>query len=351
MAESEKSRVAVLGAGTWGIVLASLLARQGHSVTAWDIAPDVIDALRRDGKHPKLEGFAVAPEIALTSDLGEAVGDTSDLAAVVFVVPSHGMRKAAERCRELGLADSDAALVLCSKGLEEGTELPMADVVEDVMGAGSHERIVILSGPSHAEEVAQGIPTTVCAAGHSMARAELVQALFSTDTFRVYTHDDILGAEVGASLKNVIAIAAGVLDGMGLGDNSRAALITRGLAEIVRLGVAMGARQETFSGLTGMGDLIVTCASQHSRNHRFGELLAKGRTKDRALEEIGMVVEGLRTVRSAVSLAEKHGVDMPITREVHAVTYEDKSPRDALRDLMQRDPKPEIDKEARGIEK
>lgn len=338
----EKGRIAVLGAGTWGIVLASLLARKGLRAAAWDIAEPLIEQLRTRREHPKLPGFRVPDALDLCTDLGQALGEPESPEAVVVVAPSHAVRALCQSCRAFPGA-LEALWVVCSKGIEEQTLLPMTDVVGDVLGAERGQRAVVLSGPSHAEEVAQAMPTTVCAAARLPEHARRVQALFNTDAFRVYTHDDVLGAELGGALKNVIAIAAGVLDGMELGDNARAALVTRGLAEIVRLGTAMGARSETFSGLTGLGDLVVTCASRHSRNHRFGELLARGRSRHEALEEIGMVVEGIRTVRSAVALAERHGVDMPITQEVYAAIYEDKSPAQALRDLMHREPRPEID--------
>ncbi|NQU43317.1 NAD(P)-dependent glycerol-3-phosphate dehydrogenase, partial [bacterium] len=234
-----------------------------------------------------------------------------------------------------------APWVLCSKGIEEETLLPMADVIESVWGPGSRDRLAVLSGPSFAAEVARGKPTTVCVASTNKTLGEYVQNLFMSNLFRVYTQDDMLGVELGGSMKNVMAIAAGVCDGLGLGDNARAALITRGLAEMTRLGTAMGARHETFSGLTGMGDLILTCCGPQSRNHTFGVLLARGKSPQEALDEIGMVVEGARTARSAKALAEKHGIEMPIVNEVYAVIYQNKKPEDAVRHLMEREAKPE----------
>ncbi|HUT25793.1 MAG TPA: NAD(P)H-dependent glycerol-3-phosphate dehydrogenase [Sumerlaeia bacterium] len=336
--------VTVLGAGAWGIVLAAHLSRKGHSVVAWDYAPPVIDALRETRSHPKLPAFGLPPEVRLTADLEEAMKSRAP-DCVVVAVPSHGMRALVERCRPLEARIPDVAppWVLCSKGIEEETLLPMTGVVQSVRGDAWRSRLAALSGPSFAAEVAAAKPTTVCVASHDPGLARYVQSLFMTDSLRIYTQDDVLGVELGGALKNVIAIAAGACDGMDLGDNARAALITRGLAEIVRLGVAMGARPETFAGLAGLGDLILTCNGALSRNHQFGVLLARGRTCAEALAEIGMVVEGVRTARSARALAERHGVEMPITREVSAVINEGKSPAKAVRDLMRREARPERD--------
>jgi glycerol-3-phosphate dehydrogenase (NAD(P)+) len=232
---------------------------------------------------------------------------------------------------------------LCTKGIEEETLLTPTGVIESVWGEEWRSRLVVLSGPSFAPEVALGKPTTVCVASRDRSLSAYYQTLFMTDRFRVYTQDDVMGVELGGALKNVVAIAAGVCDGLGLGENARAALITRGLAEMIRLGVVMGAQAHTFAGLTGLGDLVLTCVGKSSRNHRFGELLARGFPPDEALKEIGMVVEGLPTARSAYALARKHGVVMPITREIYAVAYEGKRPADAAKDLMQREARPERD--------
>ncbi|MEK7866366.1 MAG: NAD(P)H-dependent glycerol-3-phosphate dehydrogenase [Planctomycetota bacterium] len=334
--------LSVLGAGAWGIVLGSHLARKGHRVTAWDAAPQVIESLRALRGHPKLKGFVVPNEVRLVTSLAEAL-DSPRPSCLVVAVPSHAMRTLAEEVRRLDPADSPAPWVLCSKGIEEETLLTMTAVVESVRGVEWRERLAVLSGPSFAAEVGTDKPTTVCAASANKALAGWAQTVFRTETFRVYTQDDALGVQLGGSLKNVIAIASGVCDGMKLGDNARAALITRGLAEMVRLGVAMGAKAETFAGLAGMGDLILTCAGEQSRNHQFGELLAQGRPASEALRQIGMVVEGARTVKSVRALAARHGVEMPISNAVYEMLYEDKHPANALRDLLRRDPRPERD--------
>ena len=385
----------------WGIVLASHLARKGHVVRAWDVAAQVVERLRQTLSHPKLPGFRVADTVQLTTNLAEAVDFSKNCSSepigkhqakactlnenqakactlnenqgkactlngeegapkatpipavgskggpdcVVVAAASHGVRALAGWCRPP--ADQPPRLtppwVVCSKGIEEDSLLPMAGVIESVWGTAYRERIAVLSGPSFTAEVARQLPTTVCAASTDPRLSEYVQTLFMTNRFRVYTQDDVLGVELGGSLKNVIAIAAGVCDGMELGDNARAALITRGLAEMIRLGTALGARPETFAGLAGMGDLILTCCGALSRNHTFGELLARGRTVQEALVEIGMVVEGMPTARSARALALKHGVTMPIVEEVYAVLYQGKSPQAALQDLMGREARPERD--------
>ena len=339
----EPQHVAVLGSGAWGIVLASILARKGHHVTAWDPAPQVVVSLQSTLGHPKLPGFKVPDKVTITNELAEALSSPVP-DCVVAVAPSHGLRSLAEKCHELAPQTGDAPRwVICSKGIEEETLLTMTQVVESVRGAEWHQKLAALSGPTLAAEVALGKPTTICATSDNPALSEYVQALFITDRFRVYTQDDMMGVELGGALKNVIAIASGACDALELGNNARAALITRGLAEMVRLGIAMGARAQTFAGLTGMGDLIVTCSSNLSRNHQFGGLLARGYSAEKALNEIGMVVEGMRTARSANALAAKCGVEMPIARQVHAVIYEGKPAAEALADLMQREARPERD--------
>lgn len=340
-------RVTVLSVGAWGVVLAAHLARAGHAVTAYDL-PAVIEKLAARRTHPKLPGFELPVSVALTSDLEAALVQARPEFLVV-TTPGHALRAMAAQCAVLERAGkaAPAPWVICTKAIEEETLLTMTQVVEQVRArASAHEAragCAVLSGPSFAAEVALGKPTTVCAASGHPELARAVQDLFMTDRFRVYTQDDVLGVELGGALKNVVAIAAGVCDGMDLGDNARAALITRGLAEMVRLGVAMGARPETFAGLTGMGDLVLTCGGRLSRNHQFGELLARGRSAQEALAEIGMVVEGMPTVRSVVALAQRHGVQMPIAREVHALIYEGKSASAGVAALMGRMARPERD--------
>lgn len=336
----EPQNVAVLSAGAWGIVLAAHLARSGHRVVAYDL-PAVVEALAASRTHPKLPGFAAPESLRLTSDLSEALRSPAPDCLVV-ATPGHALRAVAKQCDAIETAaGAQAPWIVCTKSIEEDSLLTMGQVVEQVRGPSG--RYGVLSGPSFAAEVALGKPTTVCVASRDAGLGAYAQALFMTETFRVYTQDDVLGVEIGGATKNVIAIAAGVCDAMALGDNARAALITRGLAEIERLGVAMGARSATFAGLTGMGDLILTCGGTLSRNHRFGELLAQGRSCAEALDEIGMVVEGMSTARSVYALARRLGVEMPITRQVHAVIYEGKSPQAAVRDLMRRDARPERD--------
>ncbi|HOE97683.1 MAG TPA: NAD(P)H-dependent glycerol-3-phosphate dehydrogenase [Candidatus Sumerlaeota bacterium] len=336
--QDESRRFAVLGAGTWGITLADLLARNGHQVRCWDIDKSLLSRIGFDRTHPRLYNFAVSPEIQFLPDLAEAI-DAVD--ACVVVAPSKAMRTLCEDLAATGKADAVGGWVLCNKGIEEDSLLLMNQVLADVLGEAAGRRAVILSGPSHAEEVCKGMPTTLVASSPDPELARRIQKAFFRPYLRIYTHDDVHGVELGGSIKNVIAIAAGVNDGMGYGDNARAALITRGLAEIVRLGLAMGARLETFMGLSGVGDLIVTAGSRHSRNYQFGRLIAEGVTPDDALERIGMVVEGYPTARSAWGLARRHDVEMPITQAVYQICYEDLPPRQAVEDLMLREPKPE----------
>jgi len=332
--------MAVLGAGTWGVTLACLLKEKGAPTVAWDVFPEDLAALAKTRKHPKLPHLDIPADLPFVSDLAEA----ARAEGLVLAVASHGVRSVCERLKALQIDWSKRFLVICSKGLESDGLKTLTEVAEEVLGAELGPRMGVLSGPSHAEEVSRGFPTTVVAASKSREMAERIQTVFFTPRFRVYTHDDVLGVELGGSLKNIIAIAAGICDGLGFGDNSRAALITRGLVEMTRLGVAMGARAETFAGLTGMGDLIATAGSRHSRNRNFGEKIALGLTVEQAQREIGMVVEGVRTCASASALAQRHGVEMPITREVYSVLYEGKRPKEAARDLMLRDPKPETDR-------
>jgi glycerol-3-phosphate dehydrogenase (NAD(P)+) len=329
---------AVLGAGTWGITLADVLARNGHRVRCWDIDAKLIESMRATRRHPKLEGFERCDAVELTSDLAHALADCG---AVVLVVPSQAMRQACEAARATGRTGGVGTWVICSKGIEQGTLMLMHEVVADVLGADAAARTGVLSGPSHAEEVSRGLPTTLVACAAGARQAEAIQQWFFRPRLRVYTHDDPRGVELGAAIKNVVAIAVGISDGMGFGDNTRAALMTRGLAEIVRLGLAMGARLETFLGLSGVGDLIVTATSRHSRNHMFGEMLAEGASSEEALGRIGMVVEGYHTVRAVRGLARRHDVPMPIADAVHAMLYEGVGPRQAVEELLSRDPKPE----------
>jgi glycerol-3-phosphate dehydrogenase (NAD(P)+) len=330
-------KIAVLGGGSWGTALAVLLESRGHAVRLWEFFPERAEALRLERENrAMLPGIRIPEKVDVTSDLGEALDDAE---AVVFVVPSHVLRATAEAVSPL--LSGEPILVIATKGIEETTLMRMSEVVAEVTPA-ARDRIAVLVGPSHAEEVSRGLPTTVVASCVSQDTAELVQATFMTPAFRVYTNTDVVGVETGVSLKNVIAIAAGISDGLGFGDNTKGALLTRGLAEMTRLGVKMGARQETFSGLAGIGDLITTCTSRHSRNRYVGQEIGRGRTLDEVLSEMVMVAEGVRTTRSAAGLADRHDVEMPITLEVYSILYDNKPAKQAIRDLMLRSPKPEI---------
>ncbi len=329
--------VTIFGAGTWGITLACLLWDKGHSVKVWEYEPSVVDAIRATRRPLKLPDLVVPDEMPVTNDLNEATNGSRHW---IFVVPSRGVRPLAKNLKKAFKDAPPATVVLCAKGIESDSGYTMSQIAESVFTC--RGPIAALSGPSHAEEVSKGMPTTIVAAARDEGVALQVQDLFNTERFRVYTSDDLLGIELGGALKNVIAIASGICDGLGFGDNSRAALITRGLAEITRLGVQIGARMETFAGLAGMGDLIVTATSHHSRNRNFGELLGRGVDADAARAQIGMEVEGIWAARSAQRLAERFKVDMPISRQVYEILYNSKPPASAVRDLLSRDPKPEI---------
>jgi glycerol-3-phosphate dehydrogenase (NAD(P)+) len=303
----------------------------------WEFFPERAAAMReRRENAAMLPGVAIPEEILITSVLEEACSEAGHL---LFVVPSHVLRETAGKVKPL---DRTGCLIsVATKGIEEGSLKRMSEVVAEELSTAS-DRIAVLVGPSHAEEVSRGLPTAVVAASTSRATAEAAQEVFMTPTFRVYTNTDVVGVEVGVSLKNVVAVAAGICDGLGFGDNTKGALLTRGLAEITRLGVKMGARQETFSGLAGIGDLITTCISRHSRNRYVGEELAKGKTLEQVLAGMVMVAEGVRTCRSAVGLSQRYSVEMPIAQEVHQILFAGKAPREAIKDLMLRSRKPEV---------
>ncbi len=331
-------RVLVLGAGSWGATLAHLLAEKGILVRLWSHREDHAGRLTRERTLPgKLEGFTLSNRVEVNHCLPALLEGVTTL---VFATPSRHVRDAAARVkREWGPGTEHLCAVSASKGIEYETLKPMSVLISEELGI-THP--VSLSGPSHAEEVCRSLPTTVVAASHDQDMAKRVQGLFLTPRFRVYTSSDLLGVELGGSLKNLVAIAAGAAAGMGFGDNTMAALVTRGLAEMTRLGVAMGADPLTFAGLSGLGDLVVTCASRHSRNRRLGFALAQGKTLSQALEEIGMEVEGVQMARSAKSLAAKWGVDMPIAGQVAETLFEGIPVEEAVRALMLRDPKPEL---------
>ena len=336
MAQVDSMKITVLSAGTWGITLAALLEGKGHAVRVWEFSPEVVRTLSETRRHPKLPEFEVPAGLMLTTDMAQALEGAQ---AVVCVVPAAHMRTT---CRVL--ADSGYAgqpVVICTKGIEKDSLVLMTDVAHQELGPAATERLAVLTGPSHAEEVSRGLPTVVSAVAEDPRLAEQIQQMFITPRFRVYSHTDIRGVELGGALKNVIAIACGISDGLGNGDNAKAALITRGLHEILRLGVALGALPETFFGLTGLGDLVVTAMSRHSRNWKFGSLVGSGVPPQEALEQVGMVVEGHYTVQATVALARREGVEMPISEAVHQVLFEGLPPADGVAALMMRQPKSE----------
>lgn len=331
------SKIAVLSDGAWATALASLLARKGHPVSLWCQFPHIIDEIRLTGVNQTfLPGVKVHPGVAPTADMAQALDGA---ATAVIAKPVIHLRAMMRQAAPLLLPTQ--RLVSVSKGIENDTLLRAGEIVSQATG---RDDVVLLLGPSHAEEVARLLPTSVVAAARDESLAAAVQDLFSTDRFRVYTTDDVVGVEIAACVKNVIAVAAGVVDGLGFGDNSKAALITRGLAEIRRLGVALGARPDTFSGLAGVGDLITTCVSPYGRNRRIGYEIGKGKTLRQALEDMAPAVpEGVWTAKSTIALAQRHNVPMPIASEVHAVLFEDKPALAAVSDLMNRAPRSEIE--------
>lgn len=319
----------VVGNGGWGTALGMVLAGNGHDVTIWGPFEEEIQSIRDARENSVyLPGVSVPNQIQWTS----RPEDVNGAELVVMVTPSRFYRATLETFKPH--LSANALIVSATKGLDEKTHQRMSEVAHDVLG----HNVAILSGPSHAEEVARGVPTAVTVAGNHAAQ---IQEAFSGQSFRVYTSEDVLGVELGGTLKNIIAVAAGILDGIGLGDNSKAALMTRGLAEISRLGTALGAKPETFSGLSGIGDLIVTCASRHSRNRSVGERLGKGETLDEIMGSMKQVAEGVWNAKAARDLAAEHHVEMPITEEVCQIVENGKEPRQALKDLMNRDPKAE----------
>ncbi len=330
------SKIGVLGAGGWGTTLAILLQGNGHSVRLWEFYPRQAQQLQRFRENVQfLPGVHIPQEIMITNDLEEALDD-ADMA--VFAWPSHVMRSLAQQASPF--LGGEVISVNVAKGLEKGTFKRMSVVLCEELPPGYG--VVTLSGPSHAEEVSRGIPTAVVAASPDEKLNRRVQQFFMSSNFRVYTNEDIVGVELAGSVKNVIAIAAGICDGLGYGDNTKGALLTRGLAEIIRLGSTLGARPQTFAGLSGMGDLITTCMSRHSRNRYVGEQIGRGKSLERVLSAMKMVAEGVNTALSAHLLAGAQGVEMPITEQVYKVLFEDKNPREAVNDLMNRGAKREI---------
>ena len=326
------AKAGVIGSGSWGTALARVLSKNGHEVTLWSRREEESRMLREERENKsKLPGVKLPDDILCTTDLERTV-EGQDILVLATASPS--IRSMAKKMAPYVAAGQ--LIVDVSKGIEESTLMILTDVIAQEI---PQCRAAVLSGPSHAEEVGRDIPTTVVAGAKDRETAEYIQNLFMNKVFRVYTSPDMLGIELGGALKNVIALAAGAADGLGCGDNTKAALITRGIAEMSRLGVAMGGHIETFNGLTGIGDLIVTCASMHSRNRRAGILIGQGKTMQEAMDEVKMVVEGVNSAKAAKTLAEKYGIDMPIVQEVNQVLFEDKPAREALADLMLRDKK------------
>ncbi len=327
-------KIGIIGAGSWGIALAKLLADNGHKVSVWSIIPEEIKMLNDKHEHvDKLPGVKLPESIEYTTDLK---GTCADKDILVLAVPSPFTRSTAHSMKEF-VCDGQI-IVNVAKGIEEKTLYTLSQVIEEEL---PQANVTVLSGPSHAEEVGRGLPTTVVVGAKEQKTAEHLQNVFMNDVFRVYTSSDILGMELGGALKNVVALAAGIADGLGFGDNAKAALITRGITEIGRLGMAMGGKFETFCGLTGIGDLIVTCASMHSRNRRAGILIGQGKTYDEAMAEVKMVVEGVYSAKAAMGLSKKYGVDLPIIEQVNLVLFENKPAIEALTALMGRDKKDE----------
>lgn len=325
-------KIGVIGAGSWGSALAILLNENGNDVTLWTHRESEAEKIRTSHEHAsKLPGVKIPESIQVTSDMKQAVAGKKVL---VLVVPSACVRETCEKLRPV--VEEGTIIVSASKGIEESTLKTMTDIVEEVV---PQAETAVLSGPSHAEEVAKGLPTTCVIGARSEKTARYLQNLFMSPCFRVYISSDMLGIELGGALKNVIALAAGIADGMGYGDNAKAALITRGIVEISRLGTKMGGKPETFSGLTGIGDLIVTCASMHSRNRRAGILLGKGYTMEEAMKEVNMVVEGVYSAKAALLLAKKYDTELPIIEQVNHILFDGKDPKEAVSNLMLRDTK------------
>ncbi len=332
-------KIGVLGAGTWGIALARMLANDDYDVKVWSAIESEVDELSEKRVHRNLPGADIPESIVFTKDIKEVCRDKEIL---LFAVPSVYVRSTVEKAREF-IPDGQI-IVDVAKGIEAETLFTMSQVIEDVLKDGKHDhvKVVALSGPTHAEEVSRDMPTTIVSACKDQDAAKRVQDIFMNTCMRVYTNDDVLGVELCGALKNIIALASGISTGLGNGDNAKAAIITRGMVEMTRLGLAMGAKQETFAGLAGIGDLIVTATSMHSRNNRCGMLIGQGVKPSEAVKQVGMVVEGINALPAAMKLIEKYHVEMPIISMVDAVVKEEVDPRSAVAALMSRDKKNEM---------
>lgn len=328
-------KICILGAGSWGIAITKLLTYNGHEVSVWSIDPEEIAMLNEYCEHKtKLPGVILSGAVTFTTDMKAAIEDAE---MIVMAVPSPFVRSTAKSAAQY--VKEGTIIVSVAKGIEEETLMRLSQVIKEEIPVAD---IAVLSGPSHAEEVGKCLPTTVVVGCKDKAIAEKVQDTFMADFFRVYISPDVMGIELGGSLKNVIALAAGIADGLGCGDNTKAAIITRGIVEIKKLGVKMGGYPETFSGLSGIGDLIVTCASMHSRNRRAGYLIGQGKTYQEAMDEVKMIVEGVYSAKAALALSKKYEVSMPIIEAVNKVLFEDYPAKDALTDLLTRDKTREV---------
>ena len=328
------ANITVLGGGTWGIALSVLLHNNGHHITIWSALDSEIQMLSETHEHKMLPGVKLPGDMVFTRDEKQAVAE-KDL--LIMAVASSFTRKTAKLISPF--VKEGQKIVNVAKGIEDSTLMTLSQIIEQEIPQAD---VAVLSGPSHAEEVGRGLPTTVVVGARTAETAEYIQNLFMSQVFRVYTSPDVLGIELGGALKNVVALAAGIADGLGYGDNAKAALITRGITEISRLGTTMGGRAETFSGLTGIGDLIVTCASMHSRNRRAGILIGQGKSYQKAMEEVNQVVEGVYSAKAAMKLAQKYQVQLPIIEQVNQVLFEGKSPEEGVKELMLRDRKSEV---------
>jgi len=326
-------KIAILGIGTWGSALAMTLRKNNHSLSLWTFSKEEEAELKKTREPKNLPGTRFAEDIEITTSLETALRDKELL---IFAVPSLFTRSVGEQVKEF--VTPKQILLTVSKGIEEKSLLTMSQVLEEIF---PKNPVAVPSGPSPAEEVSRFLPTTIVCAAKEEECAKKIQKAFLSDSFRVYINKDVLGVEIGAALKNVIALAAGIADGLGYGDNTKAALITRGIAEIARLGQAMGGHLETFAGLSGIGDLIVTCASKHSRNRKAGVLIGEGLSYEEAMKEVGQVVEGVYAAKAALALGKKYSIDLPIVNEVNLVLFSDKAPKQAVMDLMLRDSRAE----------
>jgi len=332
-------RITVLGAGSWGTTLALLLSRKGYPVRLWEFFPEFAEDIKKDHENKRfLPGVRIPKRMLVTSDLDEALDGSSHL---LFVTPSHTMRKVSRTVRRSNKFNKRSVVINASKGLEEKTLCRMSEVLSQELEL-PDGRIAGLLGPSHAEEVSRKMPTSIVVAGSNSKILSSIQDIFMTEYFRVYTNHDLIGVELGVSLKNTIAIAAGICDGLGFGDNTKAALLTRGLAETKRLACRLGAKDDTLSGLAGVGDMIVTCMSRHSRNRHVGEQIGKGKKLKDILKGMVMVAEGVKTTKAALKLSRRVNVELPITEQVYKVLFNRKNPRNAIRDLMIRKARTEM---------